>query len=357
MEAPNGIIQDHRYNKVAGKAHCMSEPLKADAAAILEHIETLKKQAWLEADQQWWPDYLFHFTDLMNAVSILERGELLSRLELEKTGAMASDNASPDVISQTDPKWKEYVRLYFRPRTPTQYRNEGFRPVKQRELGGAHCPAPIIFMFDAKKILVQSRTRFSDGNLAAANALVGESAKFFASLPFKKVYHDASLWNFSEPEKRNIIFHRHAEVIFPKRLDLAALKWIWCRSQAEFETLLSSLSEEARRNWEKKIGVSGKPRFFFARWCFVERAELTADAIVLKFNPSTETRGPFHARLEIVESKSGITYTWEEGNFEIEDSQFDLRELKYPERYQVSLWLDGQIAYRNQYLGEESPTF
>lgn len=334
----------------------MSEPLKPDASAILDHIEALKKQPWLKAYQRWWPEHLFHFTDLTNAVSILSGGELLSRAELERTGTLGVDIASPDVISCTAPGWKEYVRLYFRPRTPTQYRNEGFRPVNQRELGGAHCPLPIVFMFDAKRILCQSRTRFSEGNLAA-NAIVGDTAGFFVSLPFEKIYHDASLWQFSDGEKRTIIFHRHAEVIVPRALDLSALKWIWCRSQAEFETFLFSLPEEVRRNWEKRIGVGSKPYLFYAKWSFVERVDLSASAIVLKFNPS-ETPGPFHARLEIEESETGITYTWEDNGFYAQGSRdFDLSNLKHPERYQVSFRLDGQIAYRNEYIQEQDLTF
>lgn len=36
--------------------------------------------------------------------------------------------------------------LYFRPRTPTQFHNEGIRPPLQRGQSGAHCPVPIFFV-------------------------------------------------------------------------------------------------------------------------------------------------------------------------------------------------------------------
>ena len=49
----------------------MTDTLKPDADKIVAHIEELKKQRWLAKSQSWWPDHLFHFTDLLNAVNIL----------------------------------------------------------------------------------------------------------------------------------------------------------------------------------------------------------------------------------------------------------------------------------------------
>jgi hypothetical protein len=63
-----------------------------------------------------------------NAIKILESGQLLSRKKLIEAGEMITDNASAEVIDNTDEAWKGYVRLYFRPRTPTQHNNQGFRP-------------------------------------------------------------------------------------------------------------------------------------------------------------------------------------------------------------------------------------
>ena len=118
---------------------------KPDADKILAHIEFIKKQSWLTESQRWWPDHLFHFTDILNAVKILNDGVMFSRLQLEKNKELITDIASKKVIESTDLKWKNYVRLYFRPRTPTQYTNEGFRPKDQRKLE-SHCPVPI-FLF------------------------------------------------------------------------------------------------------------------------------------------------------------------------------------------------------------------
>ena len=193
--------------------------IKQDADLILSHLRSLKDTSWIAESQSRWPDFLYHFTDIHNAIEILRKGELICRSELESTGSLATDIASPEVISSTSDRWKDYVRFYFRPKTPTQYRNEGFRPRNQRELGGAHCPVPIFFLFDIKPIVSREETKFSDGNLAA-DANVDSTAAFFTSLPFEKIYHERSLWGLDEGEKRKIIFHRHAEVIVPQAVEL-----------------------------------------------------------------------------------------------------------------------------------------
>lgn len=128
----------------------------------------------------WWPRYVYHFTDVNNAGHIIETGQLFSRTACERQGLMVVDNANIDIIQQTRPEHLDFVRLYFRPRTPTQYRNEGIRPLGQRDSGGAHCPIPIFFCFDALGVLSMDNTEFSNGNLASYDAVRGSSKEFFS---------------------------------------------------------------------------------------------------------------------------------------------------------------------------------
>ena len=102
-----------------------------------------------------------------------------------------TDSASPDVIDQTEEKWKHFVRFYFRPRTPTLYRNEGFRPVKRRVLGGAHCPMPVYLFFDFEELICREDAAFSYGSLARPDTLVYDTGDAFEKLPFDLVYHDS----------------------------------------------------------------------------------------------------------------------------------------------------------------------
>jgi len=132
--------------EVTGDEDC---GVKSWADEIQRHIETWASRLGL---LRWWPRYVYHFTDVHNAASIIRSGYLYSRAEAEQRGLMKVDNASPEIIQRTRPEHLQYVRLYFRPRTPTHYRNEGIRPINQRKLV-AHCPIPVYFCLDALTVL------------------------------------------------------------------------------------------------------------------------------------------------------------------------------------------------------------
>ena len=218
---------------------------KPDAARIVAHLESLKSANWIGPARQWWPNYVFFFADLPNALRILRTGKLICRSKAE----MAVDTGSEKVLNITADEWKDCVRLYFRPRTPTQHQIEGFRPAGKYDSLGKHMPAPIFFIFDAKDILTRKSTRFTTGNLSQRPP-VGDSADFFEAIPFEKVYHDS--W-MREEEKQEIKFHRHAEIIVPHELELDALARIWCRSEAEYLTLLHLLPTAVAKKYKDTL--------------------------------------------------------------------------------------------------------
>ncbi len=323
--------------------------LKAGHEKILQHIDHLITQSWLTDSQKSWPRFLFHFTDITNAKNILADGFLFSRARLQKSGKLTTDIASPEIIKSTADKWKTFVRLYFRPLTPMQYSIEGFRS-KVNIKYDAHCPVPVIFVFDAKKILTLQPTLFSNGNLRAEGVQVGNSVDFYKSLPFRMIYHHASLQHLSDGEKRSVIFHRHAEVIIPNSLDLSNLKFILCRSRAEFETLIQLLPIGSRPTWKNKIRIASS--LFFSEWVYIKKVFLSSSSIIFHFSPSSESY-PFHARSEIKEIKTDKTYFWEEKAFKAEGKlEFNLSNLSHPGHYRISFYLDDCLAYRNIYQGE-----
>lgn len=77
---------------------------------ILAHLDYLKTAPWLTSTS-WWPDFLFHFTDIKNVVSILNSGFLLSRRQLALRDKNWEDAASPKIIGRTNPDITDYVRL------------------------------------------------------------------------------------------------------------------------------------------------------------------------------------------------------------------------------------------------------
>jgi hypothetical protein len=138
--------------------------MKVDRDQLLVHVQHWSASP-VHTASSWLPKYLYHFADVQNAAQILQSGELLSRNEAVRRSVMKNDNASSQVISVTALRHMDHARLYFRPRTPTQYHNEGIRPLAARGLG-AHCPVPIFLVFDLVETLCLDGMMFSNGNLA-----------------------------------------------------------------------------------------------------------------------------------------------------------------------------------------------
>ncbi len=328
----------------------MTHKQKPDARRIKGFLTELKESSWLGHSRHWWPDFVFHFTDIQNAVSILREGALFSRHEATERGLMLTDNASQDVLAQTGDQWKDYVRLYFRPRTPTQYRNEGFRPIDRRELN-AHCPAPIYFLFDSLSVLSRPDSLFTPGNLAARPDVFSQSTDL-PQMPFKLIYHDSPIHD--ETQKRQVVFHRHAEVIVPKQLDLSSLRFIACRSQAEYETLLHLLPRSTRNRWSTETGLGTKLHLFYKKWTYVETVDLEKSRITIQFNRSSYTPGPFHANVSITDTLSSKRFVWEDDSYMANDSLvLSLEKIGPLWDYSMSLSLDSQLAYAGRYQVED----
>jgi len=298
----------------------------------------------------WWPRYVYHFTDVHNAASIVQSGCLYSRAEAERRGLMKVDNASPEVIDQTQPQHFRYARLYFRPRTPTQYRNEGIRPIDQRKLGGAHCPIPVYFCFDALAVLARDDAEFSNGNMGSIRACHSSERDFFLSIPFHLVFHSRG---FTPDERDEIVFHRNAEVLVPNSLPLdPSLKFIACRSVPERQTLLHLLPTSLRQQWAPRIRL-GERDLFERRWTFVEEVVVVDDQVIFQFNPNTRTPGPFQVAFSYREAGGGSERIWKGEQAVLNDR---LR-IQVPDAVwgAVELRLDDALAFAGQITFEEIP--
>ena len=325
---------------------------ESDVSVIRQHLDELRKQPWMDRARQWWPTCLFHCTDITNVVSILRQGEIVSRNRITAAGQLPMDIASPDVIEGTDSRWPGYVRLYFRPKTPTQYNNEGFRPVGQRALN-SHCPVPVYLIFDALAVLSRTDSCFSDGNLGSANANVYEDMSFLEQIPFDLVYHDT---RFDRSERDQVVYHRNAEVLVPQRMGLESLRYIGCRSDAEYKTLLHLLPPGTRSRWVDKLGVTPNLQLFNRKWTFVEEVDTNTDKIVFRFNRNSFTPGPFDARFEIEITATGMKYQWRDAAYQCNQLLVvSLANLGNPSDYTARLFLDDQLAYANRYQGDDLP--
>jgi len=192
------------------------------------------------APVSWWTKFAFHFTDVTNAVSILSVGKLFSRMKATAEHIMVNDNASMQVIDMTMSGALSYVRFYFRPLTPTQYYNEGFKHPQIRYDGGsnANVPVPVFFAFNLEKLLLDKKTKFSTVGQAGHGAPMNSGVEEFAKLDFTKIYANGPL---VELDDKN---YRHAELLYPGEFPIKdAIEAILCRNEVERNTLLNLLYE------------------------------------------------------------------------------------------------------------------
>lgn len=314
--------------------------MKVDADQFRQFLSSLPKSLSLDRIRSHWTKYAFHFTDIRNAANILAKRAIRCRNSLKDNEFV--DGASPRVIAQTDSDVTQYVRLYFRPRTPTQYRSEGIRPT-DRLWNGSHCPVPVFFLFDLFELLVRDDCLFSDGNLAKLGFHgLCSTAEELKRFDFKKIYHGT--WISSE-EREDIVSHRNAELVIPGHLDLSALKLIYCRSAAEKETLLYLLPTEIRKRWANKIAVASTATLFYRKWAFIETAILASDSAILNFSPDPEHPGPFELRLvRKTENRKVLLVKEFMAN---RSTPINFREQIA--RYELEVYLNTSLAYAGSY--------
>ena len=319
-------------------------PRKADAEEILKHMQQLPSSLGLAANRSFWTRWLFRSDHVENAADILNSGWLRSRTAAEAGNLIRVDSGSPHIVGGLSAQHRNLVRLYFRPRTPTQYANEGIRPQGMIEYG-AHMPVPVYLLFDVS-LMAEEGVRFTKGRLSEG-AEIGGSAEFLRSIAFADVYHDAGVGRLGESNRRGEILNaRHSEVVIEDQLALDKLVHIICRSAAERETLLNLLSDDARDRWLKKTLVDeGHRRMFEKRGTFVQRAELSKEASRFLFysNIASNMRGPFDLAIEwSLEDRTGRVR--KEG-FTVSSQSLAFALNAPVPRYQVRVMLDGNLAY------------
>ena len=331
----------------------MNLPLKDDAAQLSEEIDSLAASDWLGRARKWWPFFLFHYTSIENAVNILERGSLYSRKYMEDSEGKFHDGASPEIISQTNQEWKEYVRLYFRPRTPTIYSNEGFRPEADWEYG-AHCPVPICFLFDSKQVLTQEGVSFSDGSLASSNPNIYSTAVDYSNLPFEKIYHDSY---FSQEDKPTIKFHRQAEILVKNELNLETLKKVFCRSEAEYRTLQFLINSSKAMKYKNMIGSSQKGNLFFKQWLFIERVDFEPGKLYVACSKPPSESSNFRLKFHIisVENESTFKLKLESNKVEYKVFYINLPNKLDGDRLIVKIYFDDCLMFADHFEPTEIP--
>ena len=306
----------------------------------------------LGKQRQWWPRCLFRSDHVENAARILNTGRLLSRAQAERSGAIIHDSGSKEHIDQLTEEQRDCVRLYFRPRTPTQYANEGIRPAHAIEYD-AHMPVPVYLLFSTRLLEYEGVT-FSGGRLASGTK-TGGSHEVLSSIDFREVYHDGPV----SAASRHILNARHAEAVVTGSLDLDHLMRVVCRSGAERDTLLYLLTDEARVRWRKRVIVDqGQVRLFYKqRGTFLRDVALDQEKLTLRFygNIHRDYRGPFVLRI-VVRSSSRKMVAEREG-YSVDDSPAIFEFGTLLARYHIRITMDGHLAYAGECRGGQVRDF
>lgn len=318
--------------------------------AMLDILKASKRNHRIKNDNKWWIDHLFHFTSIRNAKQILDDGVLYSRAHAIANGITFADSASQRMIRRTS-QYSSFARLYFRPRTPTTYHMEGFKPRNEsRPFSDAHCPVPVYLLFDIGEIVCCDGSLFSDGHVASPDSGIFSSSKDFTELPFVTIYNDA--YRFNKVYKRI----RQAEVLVPTSLSLSHLRYIYCRSEAECDTLRSLCSEDVWKQWASSIRIDNSRKLFYGDRLFVDRVKLDQDQIAVEFNLpcNSEDYGPFKVGINIFVDTTTPSDSYEKHYPDIV-SEFGNKRLIFsfkqdrPRFYVAMIRLNDELSYLGSY--------
>ena len=232
-----------------------------------------------------WPSKLFRHEPLESVLRILQSGVLLSRND---AGARIATDIAPPQIIQRSSRAHGYVRLYFRPKSPTQFHVEGIRKPGE-EFHGCQAAVLIILVFDSFEILTSREVRFSDGNMQSPWTKEGSTDADFQTLLFDRIYHEGS-FDSGSPQGDDIVRSRCAEVLLPSPLELTGtLRGILCRSPAERSTLIHLLGEHAA-HWRERVRVFREPGLFENRYAYLYSVDADSNGVVLKIHPRSDGR-------------------------------------------------------------------
>jgi hypothetical protein len=248
-------------------------------AFIDQHIATWEQalRSPFHPYREKWPSRLFHHAPVDNAVLILRDGHLRSRNDPENHKNV--DVAAAGVIDNRVHA-HQFARLYFRPRTPTQWHIEGIRKPGECTYGdAAHAPILVMMIFDAKRVLMRDGVQFCDRNMQLGAAVTGQTEQYFSAIPFAKVFHEGPT------SDRSVIDHRCAEVLAASPLPLNdTVQWIYCRTAAERTTLLHLLGPHGVI-WKNRILISDDLLVFERKYTFVEEVSVDNKGVVIKLSP------------------------------------------------------------------------
>jgi hypothetical protein len=313
---------------------------KPDDSEIGHVFDALPAELRLDSRRAWWPKYFFRFDDIETVANILTMGMLYSRAECTVRGIEHRDAANQDVIRNSSEAHR-YVRLYFRPLTPTQFHMEGIKASEQISPTLEHCPVPVFLLFDSKKLAGTVGVQFTNGGAANTSRVeYGSTAEFLRTIPFESVYHTGGI-SGDQSERREIVFRRHAEILIERELPLDALVRIVCRSGPERDTLLYLLGSKRAEFEPFVILATAGIAMFNRNGMYVESIRLVG-TILYVGTPPRSLR--YHVDVLIEPVAGGRARRATLDNASLRDLRLDLKDRVASAL--VTIRINGCLAYK-----------
>lgn len=287
-----------------------------------------------------WPQYAYHYTDIQNIVSILSQGYLYSRTDATSRNVMRNDNASVQVINMTSTNVISDVRFYFRPLTPTQYHNEGFKHPDIRYDGdpNANVPVPVFLAFDLELLLLTPGVSFSETSLAGHGSRLCNTPEEFAHFNFDQIYKNG--W-MEDPvmEKR----FRQAEIVVRHSFPIdRCLHAIFCRNEVEKITLLNLLRDrdiDAYARYKDFISVC-RQNMFECNGLYISDCRHYGNVLIIHFSDPEGRR-----RYTNAHKKDGGALRPLTGTIDIEWKSAS-KKMLYRRSYRVAINYEGENRFQ-----------
>jgi len=208
------------------RQHKLEEELKLEIKSKENFINMLQSNYQFEG--------FHHYTDFINFLDIMKTCKLLSRNEAFKCGFI--DAAEQSVIDRTSEKVKEYVRFYYKEKTPTIYDNEGIKIDNSLP----HMPIPVLLLFN-ENIINYRNIAFTSGCGGSKYSQITNNLQTAMNFDWKTVFNrgwipadeDSLMTLGYDPNKANVINKRNAEFLLNKEIDIKHIKKIIFRSPAD----------------------------------------------------------------------------------------------------------------------------
>jgi hypothetical protein len=210
---------------------------------------------------------------------------------------------------------------------------------------------PVFFLFDLADVLSIDASRFSDKGLGSHNYQMFSTAEELQELRWQDIYSTGPI-DMTKATARNVIAARNAEIVVPDILSLGYLKFIYCRSPAEHESLRHLLPMEVLAKYGARIVSSPRSTFFYREDTYLESARLEARSVLLSFSPDTRSLGPFALRVQFRSLSGDPLLQIDRPDFQVRTNSGGYKwrlDAPAPE-YELQVYLGSALIYANHYV-------